>query len=56
MSRNSLVEIVDTIDLIVEIHCERNPIQTFIANATSEASGMIEIAHGLQNLQNIIIC
>jgi hypothetical protein len=42
--------IIDTVDFVVNIHCEGNTIQTFIAHAATETTWMIGLPHRLQDL------
>ncbi len=44
------MEIVDAVDLVVEVDSEGNSVQALVANAASETSGVVIIAHGLENL------
>lgn len=46
-----LVEILNAIDFIVHIDCERNSIETVIAHTATEAARMIRLPHRLENLQ-----
>ena len=41
------MEVVDTVDLVVEVNSERNTVEAFIADATSEAAWMEGLSDGL---------
>ena len=43
------MEVVDTVDLVVEVNGERDTIEAFIADAAAEASRMEGFSDGLQN-------
>lgn len=45
--RKEVMVIVDTVNLVVDINRERHAIKAFIAHATTEASRMIRLAHGM---------
>ena len=45
-----LVEIVDAVDLVVEVDSEGNSVEALVTNAATKTSGMVIIAHGLENL------
>lgn len=45
------VIVVNAIYFIVDIDCEWHPVQTLITDATSEATRMVRLAHGLQYLK-----
>ena len=45
-----LVEIVDAVDLVVEVDSEGYSVEALVANAATKTSGMVIIAHGLENL------
>lgn len=47
LRRKHTVIIIDAVYLIVRIDGERDAVQTFIAHATTEATGMIRLAHRL---------
>jgi uncharacterized alkaline shock family protein YloU len=37
--------IVDTVDLVVDIDREGNTVETIVAHAAAEASGVVRLAH-----------
>ena len=43
------MEVVDTVDLVVEVNGERNTVEAFIADAASEAAWMEGLSDGLEN-------
>lgn len=52
--RKHAMIIIDTINLIVDVHREGYAIQTFITHATPEASWVIGFSHRLKYLQSYI--
>ena len=45
------MEVIDAIDLVVKVHGEGYPIQTVVADAAAEATRVVGVAHGLQDLK-----
>ena len=45
------MKVVNAVNLIVEVDSEGYSVETLITDTTSKASGVIVIAHGLENLQ-----
>ena len=43
--------VVDAVNLVVDVHCKRDAVQTFVTDAAPEAAGMIGLAHCLQDLE-----
>lgn len=48
------VVIGHTIDFVVDVDGEWYTIQAFVTNATTEASRMVRLPHGLQNLHKTL--
>lgn len=49
LRRKHAVVIVNTVDLIVHVHGERNSVQALVADAASEAPRVVGFPHGLQD-------
>jgi hypothetical protein len=45
------VKVVDAVDLVVKIDGEGDAVQALIAHAAAEATGMVRLAHRLQDLE-----
>jgi hypothetical protein len=53
-NKKLLVKIVDAVDLVVEVDGEGDAVEAVVAHAATEATGVVKVAHRLQNLSGTI--
>lgn len=54
--REHSMVVVDAVDLIVNVYCERDSVETLVADTATETTRVVRLAHRLKDLKGQNIC
>ena len=53
--RENTMEVVDAVDLVVKVDSERDTVQAFVTDTTTETAGMVGFSHSLKHKHNCLV-